>query len=161
MSKEFDENKTLYPTKHCFTDAMDWMEYVVKDSMEEKEGLPDMQLVHAICQGNYDGVEYSHAWVEDNCLNVVISSGMLKGERVYYYVDKKDWYELHQVKEKSVYDFTQIVLRNLSTGHYGPWEEKYQKLCGRTDVFLGEKRMQIKLLGPLPTTKQQQGEKQT
>lgn len=158
---EFDEDRTLYPTKQCFTDAMEWMEWVAKDSMEKQEGFPDMQLVHAICTGNYNGMEYAHAWVEDNCLKVVVSSGMLKGEKVYYYVDREKWYELHQVKEKTIYDFRQIALRNLATGHFGPWEEKYQKLCGRTDSFLGEKQMQIKLLGPLPTTQQTEGKKIT
>jgi hypothetical protein len=64
-------NNTLYPTYHCFDDALEFLDYVACSGV----GPDNMMLVHSINKSQ-DGREYCHAWVEDPNLDVAIFAGI-------------------------------------------------------------------------------------
>lgn len=108
----------IYPTGTCFDDALD---YLVENS--------EKYLVHGICRK--DGEDYSHAWCESDDEAIGFGLVEFKGEMTtcVYYADKDEYYKRFDVQEKTTYDYDQALTLNHFYGHYGPWIQKYRRLC--------------------------------
>ncbi len=123
MSKLKIKDNTIYPTGTCFDDALDFI---------MRERPKEYLLVHGICTAD-DGDDYAHAWVEAVDQKTAIGFGLAEvdGKKVEigYEVDIEEFYERMRVSEKTKYGFWDMVRENHAKGTYGPWEEKYLKLC--------------------------------
>lgn len=114
----------MHPTHTCFDDALDFISDFLK--VDRRQALT-CELVHGILLRD-DGAPYSHAWVEQ-ARSTVWTAGLVNGEKVYAGVDAEDYYEEMQVQEATRYSLLEAWAENERTGTYGPWLEKYKRLC--------------------------------
>ena len=118
--------RNILPTHTCFTDAME----LLAEAIQSNEGSAEsneLLLVHAICLLP-SGEEFSHAWVE--CLGKYVwFVGILDGKREQFAADLNEYYIDARVKETTKYTPIQVWQFNRKHVTYGPWEEKYQRLC--------------------------------
>lgn len=115
----------IHPTNHCFDDALDFLELVIKN--KQALDVNTLLVVHSICLMP-DGTPYAHAWVEDTKADSCIFKGILKGEAMYLAAERKEFYETFKVQETTKYTVKQALFENRLSNNYGPWEEKYLKL---------------------------------
>lgn len=115
----------IHPTGHCFDDALDFIDLVVKNKKDFDECA--FLVVHSICRMP-DGTRYAHAWVENAKTDVCIFKGIYKGVAMYLQADRKEFYENYEVQEVTKYTLKQACLENLRSNTFGPWEEKYLAL---------------------------------
>lgn len=122
----------LEPTHTCFDDALDLIVDIVKEN--PRLGPSDeLQLVHAICKAP-TGELFAHAWVEYK--EMCIFAGILNGIKTYFQAAKDEYYLNFAVGEHTKYAVKDAILMNWKHGTYGPWEEKYERLCGdKKQVF--------------------------
>lgn len=96
----------------CFEDAM---HYLMDKDGRGKNGL---LLCHGLVtgQGAIRGVVYNHAWVEDG--------GTVIDETVPIKMDKRIYYAIGNIKEKTVfrYTFAEMQKKVAKFKTYGPWE---------------------------------------
>lgn len=114
----------IHPTHTCFDDALDMMGEMMKSESPSRSDA--LRIVHAICLMPNDE-KYAHAWLERD--GVAWFMGILKGERVQVSCDAKEYREELRVQEFTAYTPWQALNLNYSTISFGPWEEKYLKLC--------------------------------
>lgn len=119
----------LLSTHHCFDDALDYLNQRVL-AEPHLARWSTLWLVHGIAQ-NKAGELYAHAWCEEGgrCWDAAIA----EGQRVWYAVPRDEFYAARQIQETTRYTVRSACRHNLTSGHYGPWEEKYRALCGRGD----------------------------
>lgn len=156
-----DPKTTIFPTFDCFTDAMEFVSYIVR---EQPDLINDIILVHAICLPSENDREYAHAWVEDNKTKMAIFCGIYMDEKVYLTAPLKDFLETYHVKESTRYTVHEALKQNLKTTHYGPWEDKYNALCNDTDehLVLGGGHMSgVSMLGTIPALNSKQKHERT
>lgn len=122
--KSKDQEIVLYPTGKCFDDALDYLEFLVKED-PSRAHTTEYQLAHGILDsGEY---LYSHAWIETK--ESVIDGRILNDEKVMAEYDKTGFYIEMKVVERTLYTVKEACELNYISGHYGPWIEKYRKLC--------------------------------
>lgn len=81
---------------------------------------PNLFLVHGIVvgQGPIEGVEYGHAWVEDNDECIDLSQGRdIRMPKAIYYA-------LGNIDPSKQYRYSPEEMRRkiLDSGHWGPWD---------------------------------------
>jgi hypothetical protein len=124
---------TLFPTNHCFDDALDYIEFRLKEN--PKLGRTDrLKLVHGIClmpEGPRAGTPYAHAWVQETTPESVQvwQGALLEGHRVFFSVSLEDFTANYRPQDVTVYTLQEACRANDASGHYGPWVERYQALC--------------------------------
>lgn len=130
---------TIYPTHTCFDDVLDYIELLVRSG--ERHRLPGMRVVHGIClapEGARAGEPYAHGWIEEDGL--VVQGGLVDvdgtREKVYYGVDRAEFYAKLRVQVTTVYSVEEAVRKNWETGYYGPWESTYLALVGHGERTL-------------------------
>lgn len=123
------KNITLYPTNTCFDDAMDHLQELVNENPARRYS-GEYVLVHGILD-NGDH-QYAHAWLETD--QWAIDGRYFKDKHVMCEFDKKGYYLELNVVEKTVYTVQQTLAMNLKHGTFGPWEEKYRKLCKPREI---------------------------
>ena len=113
----------LAPTHTCFDDALDYLEWLAFNQQWGR--LLECTLVHGVCL-TPDGRPYVHAWVEfpDNC----VGAGIVAGERVWYYVRRRDWLKEFRPQLTTRYTLKEAYENNKRTNHYGPWESYYRDM---------------------------------
>jgi hypothetical protein len=118
--------QAIYPTHECFNDALEVFEQMAK---ERNPFLHSgrLHLVHAVCL-TPDGEEYAHAWVEQD-EKIVIFAGIVNGAKSYFAADAAEYYAESRVKETTKYTVRQALELNNLHETYGPWTERYLKLC--------------------------------
>lgn len=124
---------SIQPTHSCFDDALEFLENTTRANLREKgkeyaaRQTNRYRLVHAIVHPkDYD---YAHAWVEEDG-EFVWDAGIFDGGvKAYYQVSKPDYYERFRPHTITCYTLKQALELNLKHYHFGPWEEKYRKLC--------------------------------
>ncbi len=125
---------TIYPTGHCFDDALELISELV---MEKPARAHDatLLLVHGIAVGDGNGVpkghRYAHAWVEDG--DLCWDGGLVDGQRIYYAVKRTEWYAARRIVHTTRYSVEQACRENFRSGHYGPWRREYRALCNDSD----------------------------
>jgi len=113
----------IYPTHTCFDDSLDLIaEWIKVDNSQVKH----LFLVHGICLLE-NNEPYSHAWVERK--NKCFFVGIIEGKRETLAVSKKAYYQRFKVQEATRYSVRQAWEHNRISNNYGPWEERYLKLC--------------------------------
>lgn len=130
------------PTHHCFDDALDYIESRVKAEPALLRSTA-LILVHGIAiapNGPHQGEPYAHAWVEESgeCIDSGIikgQTGISDGQRVWYRVERDEYYASHQVQQTTRYTVREAWAANFTAGHYGPWEPQYAALCGSGRIF--------------------------
>ncbi len=130
MKPQSDTN--IYPTGHCFDDALDLMVEMLK-AQEEPGGDQTLhlrlRLVHGVCTFE-DGHDYAHAWVEDIEERKAYFTGIHNGERQYFVVEPaSDYHEHLRVKDFVRYSYRQALTLNRLSAHYGPWVPHLRALC--------------------------------
>jgi hypothetical protein len=134
----------IYPTFHCFDDAMEFCEQ--RAVARHPSVATTLRLVHGIVlvpdsqPAGYGGVEPGqpsvHAWVEDG--DLVWDCGVLEdGRRVQFAVEKAEYYKHYRVQEATAYTMWQALEENRASGHFGPWRPKYRAMFttqGTTDA---------------------------
>jgi hypothetical protein len=138
---------TLYPTHHCFDDALDF----IGERVKVDPGLVlTLQLVHAIVLTPREQLlpapadvvlppadePFAHAWVEEtiNGVPVVWVSGLTAprdGARVFVAIPWVTFYATMRVQQATVYTCREACEENRRSGTYGPWRPEYRALCGR------------------------------
>lgn len=97
----------------CYQDAMHYM------MRHGKRGNDDILLCHGLVtgQGEIKGIVYNHAWIEKG--NKVID------ETIPITIDKRVYYALGNIKEKTVFRYTYDEMAKKVTEFkiYGPWEK--------------------------------------
>ncbi len=116
----------LEPTHTCFDDALDYISKRVVADPPLAHGTT-LVLVHGIATGA-NGEPYSHAWCEEN--GQCWDAGIWNGQHVYYSVAAAEYYAARRIQETTRYTVKQACLLNYGSNHYGPWEPRYQALCG-------------------------------
>jgi hypothetical protein len=98
----------------CYQDAMNYM------MRHSKRGKTDILLCHGLVtgQGAIRGIVYNHAWVE--------KGGTVIDETVPIKIDKRVYYAMGNIKEKTVfrYTFDEMARKVTDFKTYGPWEKK-------------------------------------
>ncbi len=117
---------TIYPTQHCFDDAMDFLEQIAREGATREE-VNQYTLVHAICLHPQDGHRFAHAWLERD--GKVIDSGILNGDQIYYEVDQAHHYAKLRVQESKKYSMLEALTENHKHMTFGPWEQRFLDLC--------------------------------
>lgn len=118
----------LLPTHKCFDDSLELLEKLAKEDPSICH-TNEFLLVHSICISP-DGTEYAHAWVEWTKRKLVMFAGIMNNEFSYYMAPIEDYYKEFKVKETTKYTIREAVVENLKHENYGPWIDKYTKLCG-------------------------------
>lgn len=115
----------IHPTHTCFDDALD---YLGEIAAKHPAALifENIRLVHAICLMP-DGTPYSHGWVESDAFAYFF--GICDGERIRIQVDAKEYRRELKVIESTEYTYEQAYQENYRHRNFGPWVEKYRKLC--------------------------------
>ncbi len=121
----------ILPTGSCFDDALDFLEGLAKEHNPILR-TGRLLLVHAICLAP-DGHEYSHAWVEQD-EKFVIFRGIWLGVKNYFAASIDEYYRDAKVKDTTKYTPQQACIENHNSGNYGPWVERYKKLCGKGEI---------------------------
>jgi hypothetical protein len=111
----------VHPTATCFDDAMYYIAWLL---VTDPEFDPDAyRIVHGVCLLP-DDTPYAHAWIEKDGVEA-IGCGLIDGDKVYFYADRRDYYKEFRMQELIRYTLSQVAARK--TG--GPWEPKFKKLC--------------------------------
>ena len=134
---------TILPTGQCFNDALEFAEALARGDPLclldlDDVGFPDLDLhtlllVHGIAHavnptGNLRvGDPYAHAWLEQG--DKVLHAGLWEGRRVYVVFARAGYYQRHRIEDATAYTLREACRHNAASGHYGPWEERYLKLC--------------------------------
>lgn len=128
---KMDESKTIYPTRKCFDDSLDLMVDMVEQTpnWEKPEMLRNLFLVHAIVEPG--GRLSSHAWVEHDDDDMVYFVGLRNGKRVAFASPREDYRRLHNVIDSVRYRLHEVYALNREFQTYGPWEPRFQELCGK------------------------------
>jgi hypothetical protein len=121
---------TVHPTGTCFDDVLDQQDHVYRTN----HALAMRQsIVHGIClipEGQLEqGKPYAHAWVEDDIEDRVYQSGLLNGTKIWWGIDRAEYYQLMRVQKFTVYTFHEALWLNYQTNHFGPWVPEYIALC--------------------------------
>ena len=121
----------LYPTNHCFDDALDFISNRLK---EDRRTAGHLILVHGIMLSPADhdppNEPYAHAWVEDGI--TVWDAGILEGQgRVWYSVSRNEYYKNLRPQKMSRYNVSMAMRLNALHNNFGPWRKEYQELCGK------------------------------
>lgn len=113
----------IYGTGRCFNDAIEIITELVK--LNQKLAHTDqLILVHGLGI-NSAGEVFSHAWVEYEGL--AIWRGVLDGEISEFGTPIEEHLQKWQISQTTRYNVRQLVTENLRSGHFGPWEEIYDK----------------------------------
>lgn len=119
----------IYPTHHCFDDALDFIIEVLKANPQDRDALLErLFLVHGLCQAP-DGHPYAHAWVEDSRKTACIFRGIVDGETHYFAAAKDEYYADAKVLEVTQYSVQEALEQNRRHGTFGPWEPRYIALA--------------------------------
>lgn len=118
---------TIYPTNTCFDDALDFLGIMSKKE-PDKVRAGYFFLVHGILKNRDEGYLYSHAWIETKD-ETVIHSGLLDKQLVYAEVPKSEYYDEMGLVECTRYTAREASDLNHKHVNFGPWKEKYVKLC--------------------------------
>ncbi len=122
------DGQTIYPTRQCFTDALEFFDELAKEKNPILKMSNYLFLVHAICL-TPTGEPYSHAWVEQGH-DTVIFKGILLGKPQYFATEKAGYYdEMRVTSDITRYTPMDAVKENLASGHFGPWIQRYRDLC--------------------------------
>lgn len=102
---------------NCYESAM-------KQMMDfYSKGIKDIKLVHGVVtgQGELEGVQFGHAWVELN--NMVFD--MSNGRKVVMLKNK--YYAIGQIKITRTYDYQQMLEKVIKYETYGPWDKVFDR----------------------------------
>jgi hypothetical protein len=126
---------SIFPTKHCFDDALEFVVAVLQANPAEVPALRrSLKVVHGICTAP-DGHPYAHAWAEDDQTGLCYFRGIVRGELWYFGTPKDQYYAEVRVQERTRYSVRSAADHNKRHGTYGPWLPKYLALCTpRTDA---------------------------
>lgn len=117
------------PTNRCFDDALDFLNAVVSESPREQDRSV-YRLAHGIMTHPVTKEDFVHAWVERKSQGgIVYHSYLHDGFLTYGEFDRKRYYEMFGVKERTLYTIREAWRENRKHGNYGPWQEKYRKLA--------------------------------
>jgi len=129
---------TIYPSRSCFDDAIDFIETRVRENPQIVHGT-SLLLVHgiAIAPPDHDGSivtgqPFAHAWVDEHDRadgDVAWASGILDGSRVYYAVRRREFYRYLRIRRFTRYTLREVWEHNQQWGTYGPWRDEYRALC--------------------------------
>lgn len=129
---------SIYPTNKCFDDSLDFLGIMAKEEPERLRAGYYI-LVHGILTNSEEGYQYSHAWVETKD-GEVIHSGVLNNRLVYCHFSVAEYYKEMGLIECTRYSAREASDLNHKHVNYGPWEEKYLKLCRNwTDIEQGKR----------------------
>lgn len=126
--------KNILPTHHCFDDALDFIE----ERLRRNASALHLVLVHGIAlgpSGPHEGEPFAHAWVEED--DVAWDCGMLDGQRVYYSLERGEFYASLRIQDFTRYTLREAWQENQRSGHYGPWKAEYAALCGKDRRIMG------------------------
>jgi hypothetical protein len=130
------EGLTVHPTHTCFDDALDYIEALIRQDVHlVRRNSSKLFVVHGIClkpEGPTKGEPFAHAWVEDEYSEPearVWQGGILNGERIFYALDRVEFFQRMRVQECTRYTLREASDHNHRTNHYGPWLDKYKRLC--------------------------------
>lgn len=117
--KKFYISKVPDANKHgnCY-------EIALKKMMEfYTNGVKNIKLVHGVVtgQGNIEGIEYGHAWIE---LNGTVFDFSNNREIV---MSKKKYYELGNIKITKEYSYDDMLKQITKHETYGPWDKVFNK----------------------------------
>lgn len=143
---------TIFPTHHCFDDALDFITARVRQDPAVAES-DTLTLVHGIARlPNPDGQlqpgeRFAHAWVEEG--NHVWAAGVLDGQRIYFRAERDEYYARLRVEQTTRYSILEAWAENRRTCSYGPWKLEYLALCrprtpDRLDVESPHARHQVR-----------------
>jgi hypothetical protein len=132
VSEVIDLKNAVYPTNTCFDDALDLLGEFMKHHPELES---DLRLVHALCTAP-DGTTFAHAWLEDRRQGLALFTGIQFGERRRFMARRDEYRSNFAVQHATEYTVAEAWLHNRTTGHYGPWIERYREFCGGRAVWL-------------------------
>ena len=124
MLNAAEEPPVLLPTHTCFDDALDTLEEFVKDA---PQWVLKLRVVHAICHHPDDGHEFAHAWLEVD--GQAIFDAVQDGVKRHWMTPVEEYYADLTPTEITRYTAREALALNYLTNHYGPWEDKYKRLC--------------------------------
>lgn len=119
------DTTTLMPTHTCFDDALDLLCEFWRERPDIRD---DLRLVHAICRLP-GGDLFSHAWLEDIATEQVMFVSLLEADRGVFAADRNEWYADIHVQACTLYTLRDALWHNARSGHFGPWEYRYRRLC--------------------------------
>jgi hypothetical protein len=135
---------TLFPTHHCFDDALEFLGARVARHPALARGR-SLRLVHGICLGPRGegvaasfgvdvvapGQPFAHAWVEEATRPAVVwQSGLdAAGGVVFVAIPRSIFYGTMRVGLRTRYTVREAWHENQRTGTYGPWKAEYRALC--------------------------------
>lgn len=128
-----DETKTIYPTRKCFDDSLELMVDMIDQTpdYEKPEMMRNLFLVHAIVEPG--GQLSSHAWLEHDENECVYFVGLRNGKPVAFASPRGEYRRLHNVIDSVRYRIDEVYTKNRECKTYGPWEPRFQELCGNGD----------------------------
>jgi hypothetical protein len=128
----------ILPTHQCFDDALEFVENRLKEHPEAANTYLDtLHVVHGVVRFPDDspehaGTHFVHAWVEErdelNGRTLVWDAGLLQGQRIWFSVERDEWYEHMRVQRVTHYTLMAACDMNQETGHYGPWDRSYAQM---------------------------------
>jgi hypothetical protein len=123
-----EKRMIILPTGECFSDAVDYIECLVRANLP----FHDCTIVHALCRvdGQPELGWFAHGWVErgENCIFagvVAPDAPEHAGEKVWITAEKESFYKDLHVRCPKRYTPRELADWNQKTGNLGPWEEPY------------------------------------
>lgn len=112
----------ILPTHTCFDDVAEYVNECFFSFTNQQ--ILNARICHGIMPDRYRPKKLiCHCWLEID--NDVIDFGIIKGDKVRFVVDKKEYYAETRVKEVTRYTIGEVA----DTKTTGPFKLKYQKLC--------------------------------
>jgi hypothetical protein len=120
------DETTIYPTHSCFDDSVANLAHLM-----HQDGARMTNGTLLICHGiiSPDGRDIAHAWLELDGKEIV-DSGILNGEKITYHANLASFYRESKARDVTKYKPVDAAGLELKLG-FGPWEQKYKRLCGR------------------------------
>jgi hypothetical protein len=124
----------ILPTHQCFDDAIAYISERVIRHPHPARLNKILTLVHGIAMAS-DGSRrlYAHAWVEEH--GKCWDAGIVEGQRIWYSVQREEFYAARQIQETTRYTLHQVLAENRRTHTTGPWKPAYQALCGGGQIL--------------------------
>ena len=122
MQNSQKETITPLPTHSCFDDMLYYFHALAAHGKQDAH-----RLVHGIIL--YEGREMSHAWILKNGVEVQ-QTFMKEGQKVLVGMPLKMFVVTAAPITETRYTWEEAKEQNRVHGTFGPWVERYLKLCG-------------------------------
>lgn len=144
----------LYPTHHCFDDAI---EFIAEFVAYYPDSVDSLRVVHAICRSDDNtgntangNVLYIHAYVKSLEDNLCFFDVKIDDKQLHCMVETAQYETALHIQTSIQYTIRQVLRECRKSDTAGPWRQDFIDFCNKSDfepkAIMGQlKNIKIKL----------------